>query len=121
VGVELQAGSFQTVTLSLTSSSAPDATDISPALSLEQNRPNPFSPGTSFKFTLPERASIKLAIYDPAGREVRRLVSGPVPAGESACSWSGRDDRGRRVEPGIYFVRLVAGERALSRKILLMR
>jgi hypothetical protein len=35
--------------------------------------------------------------------------------------WDGRDDRGVAVASGVYFYRLSAGDRTLSRKMVLAR
>jgi hypothetical protein len=49
---------------------------------------------------------------------VARRDGGLLAAGESELSWDGRDDRGRRVAPGPYFVRVTsAGEIAVARVV----
>src|SRR5207244_860201 len=40
------------------------------------NYPNPVSKNTTFNYSLTDRGSVTLAIYDVMGREVSRLVSG---------------------------------------------
>src|SRR5688572_1132224 len=67
-------------------------------------------------FTLPRAARVTLDVYDVRGARVRRLLDGDErPAGASSPSWDGRDDRGRAVPPGLYFLSLEAdghGDRA---------
>jgi hypothetical protein len=36
------------------------------------------------------------------------------------ATWDGRDDSGRRAAAGLYFYRLNAGERTLTRKVTLL-
>lgn len=48
-------------------------------------------------------------VFDVAGRRVRSLLSGAVPAGLQTVAWDGRDARGRAVAAGTYFLRLRAG------------
>jgi flagellar basal-body rod modification protein FlgD len=48
-------------------------------------------------------------IADAAGRAVRRLETAHLPAGSHALAWDGRDDRGRALPAGSYYVR-VRGE-----------
>jgi flagellar hook assembly protein FlgD len=43
-------------------------------------------------------------VYDVSGRLVRRIDSGVYPAGHRVATWDGRDEHGRDVAPGIYFV-----------------
>ena len=54
-----------------------------------------------------------------AGRRVRQLADRTFPAGPSEVQWDGRDAEGRRLSPGVYFVRLEAEAGARTRKILL--
>jgi flagellar hook assembly protein FlgD len=52
---------------------------------------------------------------------VRALVDGAMAAGLHDVPWDGRDDAGRGVAPGIYFVRLTAGDVAQTRKVARLR
>lgn len=89
---------------------------------LDQNVPNPFNPATKIRFEIPnEGARAILEIYDLAGRHVRTLVDGLVPAGENFAVWNGTDGEGREVPSGVYFYRLRAGERETTRKMLLLK
>lgn len=56
-----------------------------------------------------------LAVHDAAGRMVRMLASGWLPAGAHQTIWDLRDQAGLQVPSGIYFVRLgtPAGVRSL--------
>jgi len=46
-----------------------------------------------------------VAVYDVAGRIVRRIHGGPLPSGTHALTWDGRDARGTPAAAGVYFVR----------------
>jgi len=91
------------------------------ALSLEQNVPNPFNPTTTLSFTLPERAEVKLSIYDAQGRLVAILVSGTIDAGPKKVTWDGRNAGGAPVSSGVYFSCLQVGEQRLARKMILLK
>ncbi|MCK4546437.1 MAG: T9SS type A sorting domain-containing protein [Candidatus Eisenbacteria sp.] len=88
---------------------------------LEPVHPNPFNPTTNIRFHLPETARLGLSIYDISGRLVKVLASGEHEAGTYTETWNGRDRRGVEVGPGVYFVRLEAGEKVLSRKMVLVK
>ena len=93
-----------------------------PKLVLEQNVPNPFRPSTDIAFVVPTGAGpIELAVYNIAGRRIATLMSGEVPPGPAAAVWDGRDDAGRQVAAGVYFVRLAAGTESRERKVVLLR
>jgi uncharacterized repeat protein (TIGR03803 family) len=74
---------------------------------LAQNFPNPFDRSTVIGFSLPERSSIRIAVYDLAGREVRRLADGAWDAGRHSATLARTDGEGR-LGSGVYFVRMSA-------------
>jgi hypothetical protein len=91
------------------------------AIVLHQNQPNPFTTSTAIAFELPEMAHAILRIYDVRGRLVRTLIDGNVAGDLHSSEWDGRDDRGQELSPGVYVCRLGAGDRTLTRRLLLLR
>jgi hypothetical protein len=83
--------------------------------------PNPFSGRTTIAFALPRSEHTHIAVYDVAGRLVKRLVDEVLPAGRHHVAWKGQDGRGRPVASGIYLVRMQAGSYGAVRKILRAR
>jgi len=88
---------------------------------LRQNWPNPFSSATVVSFFLPRPALIELAVYDVSGRRVTLLERGRRDAGIVELGWDGRDDHGRMLASGVYFLRLRAGEYEDVRKMIVLR
>jgi flagellar hook assembly protein FlgD len=88
-----------------------------------QTHPNPFALSTSITYTLAgtEYASVRLAIYDAAGRRVRTLSRGQVSPGTHRVDWDGKDRLDRTVPSGVYFCLLESRGRTTGRKILVMR
>jgi subtilisin family serine protease len=84
-------------------------------------RPNPFNPAASIDYALAERGPVRLAIYDVNGRRVRTLVDGAQQAGPQNATWDGRADGGGAMPSGVYFARLTAAGRSISRKLVLIR
>jgi hypothetical protein len=83
--------------------------------------PNPFAPQTTVSFALPHAGPAELAVYDVSGRRVATLAEGRREAGSHVVSWDGRDDAGREVAAGTYFMRLIAGETTATRKVVRIR
>lgn len=79
--------------------------------------PNPFISNTTIVYHLPEASSLR--IYDVAGRQVRAIS--PEQDGSGFIVWHGRDEYGRRLAPGVYFLRASLGESDLSRKMLILK
>ena len=88
---------------------------------LAQNYPNPFNPQTSIGFSVKERGRVRLAIYDVSGALVRELVNEARERGTYTETWDGRDARGAAVATGVYFYRLETSDKALSRKMVLLK
>ena len=62
-----------------------------------------------------------LKIYEISGRIVRTFTSRPSSPAPLAFTWDGRDDQGRKVSSGVYFVRLGGARPAAAAKLLLVR
>ncbi len=87
------------------------------ALALARPSPNPASETALLSYTLARESRVSLAIFDLAGRRVRRLVDEMRPAGDHALSWNLRSDAGSRLRGGLYFVRLEADQHALTQRL----
>ncbi len=80
--------------------------------------PNPFRAGTVLGFAVGRDEAGRLRIFNLFGHELRRLAR---PAGEPGwveLRWDGRDAKGKRVPAGIYFLRIEAGRRAGSGRVI---
>jgi len=91
------------------------------AFALEHALPNPFSRATAVRYTLPQPARVDLSVYSAAGTLVRRLVNNPAAAGRHTAVWNGRDDQNQLVSAGLYILRLEAGDRTATQKLVLQR
>jgi spore coat protein A len=89
-------------------------------LLLSPVRPNPFAAGTTVGYEVDRPAFVRLAAYDVTGRRVRLLVRGAREAGAYSVRWDGRDDGGRELGPGVYFLRLEVGGKKLVQKVLMI-
>jgi len=104
---------FSTRLSSVTSSHAelPDVFYLAPCY------PNPFNPTTTFEWTMPRVAHVRLEIFDILGRHVATVVEGKWPAGLHRYTFDGR-----HLATGIYFARFRAdGAIVQSRKMLLLK
>ncbi len=92
-----------------------------PANHLSVAVPNPFNPSTTIRYSIEKGGRAELTIYDIAGRRIRTLLSGFVPAGDHEAVWNGRDDSGRPAASGVYFYRLHTDGFAETRKMVLLK
>ena len=83
--------------------------------------PNPARGAALLRYTLPSAALVRLALFDLAGRRVRVLEEGGRSAGEHAARFDGSDADGRAVPAGLYFLRLEAGGRSATTRLVIAR
>ena len=65
--------------------------------------------------------SVRLAVYNMLGQEIRVLVNGNKAAGQHRVLWDGRDAHGRAVSSGVFLYRLTAGENHATGRMLLVK
>ncbi len=73
-------------------------------------------------YELSSDREISLGVYDLLGRRIARVSGAASGRGRHEAAWDGRDERGRSVAAGIYFLRLdVAGESGKAVRIPVVR
>lgn len=82
--------------------------------------PNPLRHGAELRFDLARRDVVEVVIHGADGRRCRALGSGVREAGPHAVSWDARDDEGRRLPPGMYFLRVSTSTGAMEKKLVLV-
>jgi len=79
--------------------------------------PNPFSEHMEIAFSPGDAGEVSLRIYDATGRLVKEFIP---PTASTALTWDGRDESGRKVRSGVYFLRFEAGEYRATEKLLFL-
>ncbi len=90
--------------------------DVIKDFTLNQNYPNPFNSTTIISYTIPKAGHVSLKIFDVLGREVETLVNENQNVGRYEVNFDGS-----RLASGVYFYRLVAGNRFITKKMLLIK
>jgi hypothetical protein len=83
---------------------------------LSQNYPNPFNPKTVISYQLPVASIVNLRVYDLLGHEIATLVNGVAEAGYHTVTFNAAE-----LASGIYFYRIVAGNFAQTRKLIILK
>ncbi len=86
------------------------------AYALQQNFPNPFNPTTEIKFSLPEKATVKLIIYDMLGNKIATLIDEELGRGNYNAKWNAAD-----YASGVYLYRLQTDQFVRVKKMLLLK
>jgi len=88
---------------------------------LSGNYPNPFNPETTVAYSVKEPARVWIGIYNVKGQLIRTLVNDDRATGHYTVVFDGRDDNGRSVSSGIYFLKMSAGDYRSTRKMIMMQ
>ncbi len=118
---------YETVNGISFAAASPNAIEQQDAINGEANIrvfPNPFSSSTIIHFAgIGQRAEcIELKIFDMAGREVKRFSLLPFNfLLTTKVVWDGRDDGGKELPSGVYYLKFAAGEYKTTRKLLLVK
>ena len=83
--------------------------------------PNPFNPETKIELNLPAAITGDVRIVDVRGCVVADLYHGVLAQGANTFVWQGRDDAGRVVASGVYWVLAQTTDQKLVRKLLLVK
>ena len=87
-----------------------------PDLALSAPAPNPARGPVSMSYSLAAPGPARLDVFDALGRLVGTLAEGEHAAGEHPVSWDAS-----AVSTGVYVVRLEAGGRRVSRRVVVVR
>jgi hypothetical protein len=110
------------ITLSeLSTNGIDDNTYLPASFSLEQNYPNPFNANTKISYSLSKESNVRLTVYDLVGRQVVSLQNGLQGVGHHQIIWNGADANGKTVSSGIYFYRLEAGKKTVTKRMALLK
>lgn len=84
------------------------------------NQNKPFSRNTTIYYQLPHSSIVSLILYDVSGRQVKSFVNDEVPRGKYSITWDGKDSRGSKVSSGVYFAKIVAGNHAKTKRLVIL-
>jgi len=83
---------------------------------LKQNHPNPFNPSTLIEYSVAEKSSVRLSVYNITGQKVADLVNQTQEAGNYTVTFNAKD-----MTTGVYFYKLEAGSFTSTRKMILTK
>jgi len=86
-----------------------------------KNYPNPFNPETSIIFTLKMFSQVDITIYNIKGQVVKTFLNKSCSAGINKIFWQGDTDSGDKVQSGIYFCKVSAGNAEKSFRMILLK
>ncbi len=99
-----------------------DIEDLSKENSIIKAFPNPFSDNINIQFKLPETSTAELQVFNHFGKIVyRKKIQANMEKNHVySIDWNGVDLNGRKVNPGIYYVKILSEKKSSLAKIILL-
>jgi hypothetical protein len=88
---------------------------------LKAIEPNPLRSTSTISYGLPAQSSVSITVFDTRGRMVKELYHGIQGPGNYTLQWDGRDQQGRLLTSGIYFIKMEAGAFRSVKRLLILR
>jgi len=82
--------------------------------------PNPVQGRLVAFCMLPVAGPLTLDVFDASGRLKRNLRQGGAARGGHTCTWDMTDEQGRRVPPGVFFLRVRTLNQDIKRKFIVV-
>jgi len=83
--------------------------------------PNPFAKQTRVDYAIPEPTSVEVKIYDVTGKLIKTLMNKKLEPSYYQIDWHGKDNIGRKVAAGVYFIRMNARGFESQQKVIFVR
>lgn len=80
--------------------------------------PNPCRDRLTIHMEIPQPRIMSASVYDVIGRKIIDLVHDLPVSGLFDLTWSGRDEMGRRINPGVYQIVITIGSSRWTKKVV---
>jgi endonuclease I len=87
-----------------------------PAARISRIHPNPLNPSATIRYSVPDECLVTITLYDVRGKKVATVAESRTEPGEHTCAVDAGD-----LANGVYFLRLQAGVRSDTGKIVILR
>lgn len=92
-----------------------------PVYVLKQNYPNPFNARTIISFEVFEPCEVTVTIHNSTGERIYTVMDEACKAGIYTRMWDARNDGGKLIASGVYFMHIQAGNFIDVRKMVFLR
>jgi hypothetical protein len=82
---------------------------------------NPFRNQIKIEFISSVPVPTNIKVYDITGRLVKTLVSDKIYKGKQTIKWNGLDKYNKTAGEGVYFIQVNAGDRTVTKKVVLIK
>ncbi len=119
--VEAAVDNFSIGSLGVNPAAAPEPSNRVYDLALSPPEPNPAAGSVNLDFYIRTAGNANIGIFSADGRLVRRVVNTSYGIGSHRIAWDGKDQSGKSVPGGMYFVRLESGGEGRTQTVTVIR
>ncbi len=83
--------------------------------------PNPFFDRVNVKYQIAQTGMVKISIYNVLGQKVNDIQNEFQNAGWHDFSWDGRNNKGQKTAPGVYYYRIISGGSEQTGRMVLVK
>jgi flagellar hook assembly protein FlgD len=76
--------------------------------------------GFKSTITFCEIEDADLAVFDVLGNKVNTLVHATLSQGSHSVEWNADNNNGVKINPGVYYIRMTAGDKVFIKTIVLI-
>jgi hypothetical protein len=100
---------------------AEDSEQGKPKLIFYEIAPNPARTNITVKFSVEVKSTASLKVYNILGQKVATLFDAVCQNGEYCLHWDAKNNSGKDLARGIYFVELITDKERLVRKVIIVK
>jgi hypothetical protein len=94
---------------------------VNSKLDIKAIRNNIFKDNIDLEYSIEKDGYVNIDIYDKCGRFIKNLINTNVKSGCHRISWNGKDNNGKNLVNGIYFVRIESAGNVKNTKVMLIK
>lgn len=98
-----------------------DAEVVPTEFSVSQNSPNPFNPETTIRYSIGKASTVRFEVFNLLGQNVWHEDFGVQAPGSYELHWSSENSQAGQLPSGVYLYRVTAGDKSVSRKMILLK
>ncbi len=83
-------------------------------------QPNPFVGTTELLYSIATAGPLRIELFDPSGRCIKKLYQGFAQPGQSSVKWNGTNQAGQPVQSGAYFCRLTHKRFSVTQSLIIL-
>jgi hypothetical protein len=83
--------------------------------------PNPSEQSSTISYMVPDNSQVVITVYNSTGEKVKTLANEFTAKGINNIVWDGKDNKGRNVSDGVYYIEIDSGSNSDVKSVVITR